>query len=117
MSTQIPRRGRPAGGQNFNSSLSIVVAVVAVLIGYLILKDLSGDKGGSSKPEKTTTTTAAGESTTTVAIAANGFKVQVANASGIAQSAAKMGQQLLARGFLVQPAKNASDATPKADVT
>ena len=118
MSTQIPRRGRPAGGQNFNSSLSIVVAVVAVLIGYLILKDLSGGSDSSSKPEKTTTTTVEGATTTTTTeIAANGFKVQVANASGVAQSAAKMGQQLLARGFLVQPAKNASDATPQADVT
>ena len=39
MSTQMPRRVRPSGGQNFNSTLSIVVAVVAVLIGFLILQN------------------------------------------------------------------------------
>ena len=106
MSTQMPRRARPSGGQNFNSTLSIVVAVVAVLIGFLILQDLSGDDGSSTtKPKDTTTTTTAENTTTTTAVATNGFKIQVANASGVAQSAAKLGQQLLARGFLVQPAK------------
>ncbi|NBO53293.1 MAG: LytR family transcriptional regulator [Actinobacteria bacterium] len=118
MNTQMPRRGRPSGGQNFNSTLSIVVAVVAVLIGFLILQDLSADDGsGSAQPDKTTTTTTAENTTTTTAVATNGFKIQVANASGVAQSAAKLGQQLLARGFLVQPAKNASDATAKQTVT
>ena len=118
MSTQMPRRGRPVSGQGFNSSLSIVVAVVAVLVGFLILRDLSDDGGSStSKPEDTTTTTTAESTTTTTEVLTNGFKIQVANASGVAQSAAKLGQQLLARGFLVQPAKNASDAVAKQTVT
>ncbi len=115
-----PRRGRPVGaGQSFNSTLSIVVAVVAVLIGYLILNDLSGDSSSSGpKPGSTTTTTAAGATTTSTTIpSTTGFKVQVANASGIAQSAAKLGQQLAGRGYIVQPAKNSSDATPKQTVT
>jgi hypothetical protein len=108
-----------------NSTLSIVIAVVAVVLGFFILRDISQD--GSSSPTATEETTATEQVTeetiateTTVAaptIPLTSFKIQVANASKISGSAGQLTTELQGRGYIVQPALNANDATPKQNTT
>ena len=119
-----PQNGGNGAGQNFNSTLSIVVAVVAVLVGFFILRDINSD---SSSPSSTPTddtsvdagTTVPDASQTTLAPVTNttGFKVLVANASGVPGSAGDLSVALQGLGFIVQPPLNKSDATPKQTLT
>jgi hypothetical protein len=119
-----PQAGGNGAGQNFNSTLSIVVAVVAVLVGFFILRDINSD---SSSPSSTPTddtsvdagTTVPDASQTTLAPVTNttGFKVLVANASGVPGSAGDLSVALQGLGFIVQPPLNKSDATPKQTLT
>jgi hypothetical protein len=119
-----PQNGGNGAGQNFNSTLSIVVAVIAVLVGFFILRDINSD---SSSPSSTPTddtsvdagTTVPDASQTTLAPVTNttGFKVLVANASGVPGSAGDMSVALQGLGFIVQPPLNKSDATPKQTLT
>jgi hypothetical protein len=105
--------------------LSIVIAVVAVVLGFFILRDISQD--GSSSPTATEDTTATEQATeetiateTTIAaptIPLTSFKIQVANASKISGSAGQLTTELQGRGYIVQPALNANDATPKQNTT
>lgn len=103
-----------------NSTLSIVIAVVAVVLGFFILRDIRQD--GSSTPAATEDTTATETITdetlpvdTTVApsIPLTSFKIQVANASEVAGSAGQLTTELQGRGYIVQPAVNVPDGTPK----
>ena len=119
-----PQAGGNGAGQNFNSTLSIVVAVVAVLVGFFILRDINSD---SSNPSSTPTddtcvdagTTVPDASQTTLAPVTNttGFKVLVANGSGVPGSAGDLSVALQGLGFIVQPPLNKSDATPKQTLT
>ena len=62
--SQEQRRPRPQPeprGANVNSTLSVIVAVLSVLLGFFILRDIRGDGGGTvSAPAVTETTVAEG---------------------------------------------------------
>jgi hypothetical protein len=106
------------------TTMAVVIAVIAVLLGFLILRDLNESGSGSvdpgtgpvtteptdSLPVDSTTTTAPAQTTTT--LLTTGFEVIVANASGVGQSAGKLTDQLTAKGFVTAPATNAADGTP-----
>jgi hypothetical protein len=103
--------------------MSIVVAVVAVLLGFLILRDIRG--GGTTAPVvedgATTDTVVADtipvETTVAVTIPLTAFKIQVANGSKVSGSAGQLTTELQGRGYIVQPAVNASEITPKQTAT
>lgn len=107
-----------------NSTLSIIVAVAALLLGFFILRDIrSGDSTSSGGvpnqvvDETTIPDAAIPVETTAVPIVPTAFKVQIANASKIAGSAGQLTVELQGRGFIVQPAINASEITPKQTTT
>ena len=118
-----PRRGPSSRGASLNSTMSIVVAAVAVLLGFLILRDIGGDSGSLSTPsdeaptETIATDTAPAETVTPSTLQLTAFKVQVANASKVSGSAGELTTQLQGRGFIVQPAVNSSEITPKQTAT
>ena len=120
-----PQNGGNGAGQNFNSTLSIVVAVIAVLVGFFILRDINSDSTNpASSPSDDTSvdasgTTVADAAATTLPAATNttGFKVLVANGSGVPGSAGDLSVALQGLGFIVQPPLNKSDATPKQTLT
>lgn len=119
-----PQNGGNGAGQNFNSTLSIVVAVVAVLVGFFILRDINSDSSNSSSSPSDDTSVDAGTTVpdaavTTLPAATNttGFKVLVANGSGVPGSAGDLSVALQGLGFIVQPPLNKSDATPKQTLT
>jgi len=120
--TARPPAGSTGGGQNFNSTLSIVVAVIAVLVGFFILRDInsSNDSSPSSDTGVDTTlvtdTTLLGQITSTTG-PTTGFKVLIANGSGVAGSAGDLTVALQGIGFITQPPLNKSDATPKQTIT
>jgi hypothetical protein len=110
---------------NVNSVLSIAVAVLAVLLGFFILRDLRNDTSvaspeagqtDESATQETTVETIAVE-TTAAPVALTAFKVQIANASGVSGSAGLLTTEMQGRGYIVQPAINKSEITPKQTVT
>lgn len=116
-------RRSSGGGSNVNSTLSIIIAVLAVLLGFFILRDIRSDQSGQTlqaesdntvAPETDTTLVEVPVSTTLVLTA---FKVQIANASGLSGSAGQLTTELQGRGYIVQPALNKSEITPKQTVT
>ncbi|MFZ9922940.1 MAG: LytR C-terminal domain-containing protein [Ilumatobacteraceae bacterium] len=104
--------------------LSIAVAVLAVLLGFFILRDLRNDTSISApeavpaeqSPTETTVEPIAVE-TTVAQVVRTAFKVQVANASGVSGSAGLLTTEMQGRGYIVQPAINKSEITPKQTVT
>ena len=125
--SQEQRRPRPAPeprATNVNSVLSIAVAVLAVLLGFFILRDLRNDTS-VALPENSGTTETTTETTveqlpvdTTVApVVLTAFKVQVANASGVSGSAGLLTTELQGKGYIVQPAINKSEITPRQNQT
>ncbi|GDX27978.1 hypothetical protein LBMAG13_04020 [Actinomycetes bacterium] len=105
-----------------NATLGALVAVVAVILGFLILKNVSSDVGSGSVAPPVDTT----ETTTTVDPAAppvvtvptvTAFKVQIANASGVAGSAGKLTLEMQSLGYVTQPALNVAPGTPKRQIT
>lgn len=120
-----PRQG--VGGSPVGSTLSIVLAVVAVVAGFLILRNISNDNEGASSAvgdvaevaDDTTTTLDPALTTTSVAptttvppLVTEGATVVVANASGVPGSAGRMSTALGAVGYAMAEATNA--ATPPA---
>ena len=116
-----PRQG--VGGSPVGSTLSIVLAVVAVVAGFLILRNITDDDDGTSTAddpaaaESTTTTLDVSLVTTTVApapttppIVTEGATVVVANASGVPGSAGRMSTALGTAGFTMAEATNATSA-------
>ncbi len=110
-----------SGGAPMGSTVAIVVTVVAVLLGFLILRKVNDDGGsGSVTPGNTTTTL--GETTSTVGFTSTtqaplqkqGTKVQVANASNTSGVAKQMTTALTAEGF---DTADATNATAKGDVS
>ena len=127
----IPRRTPRAsdGGAPVSGALAIVLAVVAVVAGFLILRSISGDEeqqlgipqnGGASSgtvaPVATTAPfgTAAPIPTqppTSPPIVTQGATVVVANASGIGGTAAQMSTALSTVGFAMGDPTNAAGLT------
>jgi hypothetical protein len=110
--------------------LSIIIAVLALLLGFFILRDIRGDNTSQTIATSTQdavvpteTATDTGTATTVLeipvqtTIVLTAFKIQIANASGIAGSAGQLTTELQGRGFIVQPALNKSEITPKQTVT
>ena len=114
---------RPTGGaSNINSTLSIIIAVLAILLGFFILRDIRNDQSGQTASTETETTidpTAAtiAETPVETTLVKTAFKVQITNASGISGSAGQLTTELQGRGYIVQPANNKSEITPKQTVT
>lgn len=114
-----PRKG--VGGSPVGSTLSIVLAVVAVIAGFLILRNITDDNDGSdtsvdgATDETTTTTvdpalatTTAVPTTTVPPIVTEGATVVVANSSGVPGSAGRMSTELATAGFTMAEATNAT---------
>ncbi len=118
-------RGTPAGGVSISTSLSVIVAAIAVLLGFLILRDVNRERDGLSFDpgvEVPTATDVVGVDpslipTESVAPDRTGFKVLVANASGVPGSAAKMTTDLQGQQFVVTQPLNADPAAGKLTTT
>lgn len=118
-----PTDRRPSGGtSNVNSTLSIIIAVLAILLGFFILRDIRNDQTGQTTSIETEATI--DPSVATIAevpvettLVKTAFKVQITNASGISGSAGQLTTELQGRGYIVQPANNKSEITPKQTVT
>lgn len=121
------RAAGAAGGVGVSTTLGIIVAAIAVLLGFLILRDINRDRDGgvATGPVETqpmSTDEVPSDSTPLVAetttLPRTGYKVLVANASGISGSAGQMSTALQAQGFIVQqPATNAAETVGKQTVT
>jgi len=118
-SRRSPRQG--VGGSPMGSTVSIVLAVVAVVVGFLILNNITDDgpsAGGGvetpvgSTPENTATGNSALDntttSTTTPALVTAGATVVVANASGVAGAAGRMTTELASLNFVMAVATNST---------
>lgn len=116
-----PRQG--IGGSPVGSTLSIVIAVVAVVVGFLILRDLTqndtSSATGSSDPVATdvgptttfdsgVTTTIGVQTTTTIALTTEGATVVVANGNTIGGSAGRMSDALGEAGYNMGTPTNAA---------
>lgn len=126
------RPGRTNGAASMGSTVAIVVTVVAVVLGFLILRKVndSDSGGGTVKPSATNSTvptestadpTATSASTiattsTTAAPVTTGTKVQVANASTVDGAAGKMTTALTTKGFEMAEAVSASEKVDNSKV-
>jgi hypothetical protein len=103
------------------STISIVLAVVAVIVGFLILNNItddgssSGDGGTSpvdsvadSSPDSVLENTTT--STTEPPLVTEGATVVVANASGVGGSAGRMTDELATLGFTMAEATNSTQS-------
>jgi len=122
MSQQKPGAKRPSLSSPSTGTLGAAVAVVALVLGFLILRDVRGDGGSSTiAPVGTNAngSVAPGGSvdpsapTTLAPFSINGFKIQVANASGLAGSAGDLTTKLQDQGYVVQVAMNVAAGTAK----
>lgn len=112
-------RGAPAGGVSISTSLSVIVAAIAVLLGFLILRDVNRERTGvefdASVELPTDTGVPTGESTTvpagTSSVNRSSFKVLVANASGVGGAAADMTTKLQSAQFVVAQPVNAAEGS------
>ena len=106
------------------STVAIVVTVIAVILGFLILRKVNDDGStGSVSPGATTSTTLADTSstvgftsTTQAQLQKQGTKVQVANSSNGNGVAGQMTTALIAEGFDTTDPTNGT-ASPKLDVS
>lgn len=117
-----PRPPRPQ--TTGTSAVAIVVAVAAILLGFLVLRDINSDSDDasgtpSSQPSDTiaVTTTSAKPQKTTTTLVKEGYEILVANASGVSGSAKKLSDQLTAKGFVTTEAVNAAPGTPTQSTT
>ncbi len=104
------------------STISIVLAVVAVIVGFLILNNITDDgpsasDGGSTPvettPGDTTGSSVIGNTTTTTTLpplVTEGATVVVANASGVPGSAGRMTTELATLGFVMADATNSTQS-------
>lgn len=114
-----------SGGAPMGSTVAIVVTAVAVILGFLILRQVN-DSGDSTTPgvvtsstvdpSGTTTSIALNTTTTTLPLVKTGTKVQVANASGASGVARQMTTALSAEGFEMADPTNAT-LSPNLDVS
>ena len=115
MSSDQPRRSRDTGsaGSPMGSTAAIVIAIVAVVAGFLILRQINDDDGGGSTPLATTplaTEPAVPVETTpaTVAATVDGATVVVANASTVNGAAGVLTTALSGKNFTMAKATNAT---------
>ncbi len=115
------RTGRTNGSAPMGSTVAIVVTLVALVLGFLILRKVND--GGDSTTAKPADTTAAPSTTdptataapvteaptTTVAPTTTGTKVQVANASSIDGAAARMSTAIGGKGYDMAEPVSASE--------
>ncbi len=121
--TDSPRRSPRAsdGGAPVSGALAIVLAVIAVVAGFLILRSIGNDDptsaGGGDAGQATTTldptvTTVPIATTTTAPLfVAEGAIVIVANASSVNGSAGQMTRALEAAGYTMGAAANSTEGT------
>lgn len=89
----------------------------------MILRDIRGDSttapaaDGGATTDTVVTDTIPVETTVGVTIPLTAFKIQVANASKVSGSAGQLTTELQGRGYIVQPAVNTSETTPKQTTT
>lgn len=122
MSQQRPRGPRTSIPAPSTGTLGAAVAVAALVLGFLILRDVRSDGGavvtpGTDAPVSSSDVTVDPNTSTTLPFNISGFKIQVANASGVALSAGKMTTDLQAQGYVVQPALNVPPGTAKRQKT
>ena len=125
MSQQRSRGPRTPLPSASTGTLGVVVAVVALVLGFLILRDVRGDGGGGTvTPGGDSTTTVPGggsvdpnATTTTAPFNIQAFKIQIVNASGIAGSAGDLTEKLQDVNYVVQPAMNTPPGTAKRSKT
>jgi hypothetical protein len=117
------RPGRTNGSAPMGSTVAIVVTLVAVVLGFLILRKVNDNSDSSSvKPESTTTVASettldptatvaptVPPETTTPPLVTTGTKVQVANASTVNGAAGTMSTALGGKGFDMAEPANASE--------
>ncbi|MEX1105321.1 MAG: LytR C-terminal domain-containing protein [Ilumatobacteraceae bacterium] len=120
MSSEQPRRPRDNNaGSPMGSTAAIVIAIVAVVAGFLILREIrSDDSDAATTPVETTTTTVdpaltttsvAAETTTTLPpIVTEGATAVVANASGVDGAAGVLTTSLSGKNFTMAKATNGS---------
>jgi hypothetical protein len=134
MSSDQPSRRPPAkssgGGAPMGSTISIVIAVVAVVVGFLILRNINDDSGSGAGAGPITTTGTTPESTpssdittittvpgvvtsTTQPLVFSPGKVVVANASGVGGAAGTATKALAGVGFTMGDATDAFGAEKK----
>ena len=116
------RTGRTNGAAPMGSTVAIAVTLVALVLGFLILRKVN-DGGDSTTAKPDTTTSVASETTldptatvvttvapaTTVAAITTGTKVQVANASSVDGAAKNMSTALGGKGYDMAEAVSASE--------
>lgn len=123
-----PRRTTPgASPRSAGTVAGVVVSVIAVVLGFVILRDLSSaDDGGDVAPVVTSTvpgpvvTTLAPVTTPVVTVPEinkTGYKIVVANASGVGGSAGQLTIALQGQGFIVEPATNSSPDRREVEIT
>ncbi|HYN31534.1 MAG TPA: LytR C-terminal domain-containing protein [Ilumatobacteraceae bacterium] len=115
-----PRRSsrQGVGGSPMGSTLSIVLAVVAVVAGFLILRNITNDSSSSDGSSPTETSVASTVASTIPAVTSStvpplvtqGATVVVANASGVPGSAGRMSAELAGAGFTMAEPTNATSA-------
>jgi hypothetical protein len=128
MSSDQPRRGRDSigaasAGSPMGSTAAIVIAVVAVVAGFLILRQIRDDDGGAAAvPDVSATTpdttpassltpqsTAPAFTTSTVFVpTVDGATVVVANSSTVDGAAGRLTTALQGQGFTTADATNAT---------
>jgi hypothetical protein len=127
------RSGRADGGAPVTGALTVVLAIVAVVAGFLILRSLSNNDSVSSGPSTGGTETSVStapidstpitpaESTTTTTtepeLVTEGATVIVANANTVNGSAGAMTRELEAAGFTMGTPTNAAGSYGKPDQT
>ena len=109
-------------GVSVSTTVSVVVAAVAVLLGFLILRDINRDTSDSAANPAATTLAPGDSSAPTLPVATTlptrtGFKILVANASGITGSAGQMSTALQSENFIVTQPINADATIGKQSVT
>jgi len=143
MSSEQPRKARESTGSPLGSTAAIIIAIVAVVLGFLILRNITdddddagtdtdvtavdggtvatgdttapGDSGVTTLPgSETVFTTLPVETTPTTVFTVEGAIVVVANASNVNGAAGQLTTALTGKGFSLA---GATDATEDLDAT
>lgn len=122
MSNEQTRRSRESsgsGGAPMGSTAAIIIAIVAVVAGFLILREIRSDDSTAAVPDTTvattidpalTTVSVPAETTTTVPpMTYDGATAVVANASTVNGAAGVFTTALTGKGFTLAKATNASE--------
>jgi hypothetical protein len=128
MSSEQPRKGRDtagSGGAPLGSTAAIIIAVLAVIGGFLILREIRSSSSDSAPattaattvPETAPPTAAPTEVPTTAPQVFTGATVIVANASKVNGAAGVLTTSLKKKGFTTVSGTNAAAPEDKLDVS